>query len=375
MPNRDHDDSQYNRNEGRFESRDEWRDVSNAGSREWDRRGDDFRQQSGSGGSYGQRGYQQPGSFEERREQRLAQQDFGRSGGERGFDYRQEYRNPSQDYRQEYRTQDSDYSRQDYRNQGGSSSGWGQDSRQQSGQDWTRQGSGQGQEYRGQGSSDWSRSQGAYGQGYDRSQSDYRGGQDYGRLQSGSQDWDRSPYARTDYSRSQSNYGARDQGRTDFGGYSSGTNYGQQWRGDAGQYRDGREDESWGQQIRHAGQQAARSIKRAFRGPKNYKRSDERIREDVSDRLGLSDRLDPSEIEVTVSNGEVTLTGTVQSRGEKYLAEEVADDVSGVNEVNNQLRVRREDTSVSTSTTTGVGTSTSTTGTSDSTLRNRNARA
>jgi osmotically-inducible protein OsmY len=83
-------------------------------------------------------------------------------------------------------------------------------------------------------------------------------------------------------------------------------------------------------------------VKRAFRGPKNYKRSDERIHEDVSDRLAHQDDVDPSDIEVAVSSGEVTLTGTVQTRREKFLAEEIADDVGGVTEVHNLLRVRRE---------------------------------
>ncbi|HTU58608.1 MAG TPA: BON domain-containing protein, partial [Polyangiales bacterium] len=100
--------------------------------------------------------------------------------------------------------------------------------------------------------------------------------------------------------------------------------------------------ESFGHQLREAGQKIARSVKRAFRGPKGYKRSDDRIRDDVSDRLGENPWLDCSEVEVTVSNGEVTLTGSVNSRQEKFLLEEIADDVSGVNEVHNQVRVKRE---------------------------------
>ena len=47
------------------------------------------------------------------------------------------------------------------------------------------------------------------------------------------------------------------------------------------------------------------------RGPKNYKRSDERIREDVCDRLSDDGMVDASEIEVKVSGAEVTLDGTV----------------------------------------------------------------
>jgi hyperosmotically inducible periplasmic protein len=82
------------------------------------------------------------------------------------------------------------------------------------------------------------------------------------------------------------------------------------------------------------------SVKRAFRGPKGYKRSDARILEDVSDRLAEQSELDPSDIEVSVTNGEVTLRGFVSARWEKFRAEELADHVSGVSEVHNQLRLR-----------------------------------
>jgi len=75
------------------------------------------------------------------------------------------------------------------------------------------------------------------------------------------------------------------------------------------------------------------------RGPKNYTRSDERIREDINDRLTDSDYLDASGIEVGVVNCEVILTGTVDSRYAKRLAEDIAEDVSGVTNVENRLRV------------------------------------
>jgi osmotically-inducible protein OsmY len=76
------------------------------------------------------------------------------------------------------------------------------------------------------------------------------------------------------------------------------------------------------------------------RGPKNYARSDERIREDVSDRLTDDPLVDASEIEVSVQGQEVTLSGTVSSRNEKRLAEECVESVSGVKNVQNNLRVR-----------------------------------
>jgi osmotically-inducible protein OsmY len=76
------------------------------------------------------------------------------------------------------------------------------------------------------------------------------------------------------------------------------------------------------------------------RGPKGWQRSDERIREDVSERLADHPDVDASEIEVTVKGGEVTLTGTVDERHAKRIAEDVAESVSGVREVHNQIRVQ-----------------------------------
>ncbi|MXP42903.1 BON domain-containing protein [Altererythrobacter sediminis] len=79
------------------------------------------------------------------------------------------------------------------------------------------------------------------------------------------------------------------------------------------------------------------------RGPKNYSRSDERIKEDVSDHLTDDGSLDASDIEVTVSSGEVTLDGNVSSRMDKRRAEDCAYRVSGINHVQNNLRVKDND--------------------------------
>jgi osmotically-inducible protein OsmY len=77
------------------------------------------------------------------------------------------------------------------------------------------------------------------------------------------------------------------------------------------------------------------------KGPKGYVRSDERIREDVSDRLSDDDELDASDITVTVVSGEVRLEGTVLDRYSKHRAEDLADSVSGVRDVSNNLRTRK----------------------------------
>jgi osmotically-inducible protein OsmY len=77
------------------------------------------------------------------------------------------------------------------------------------------------------------------------------------------------------------------------------------------------------------------------KGPRGYQRSDERIREDINDRLTDYDYVDASDIVVEVHQRIVTLTGSVDSRWAKRAAEEVAGTVSGVDDVNNQLRVVR----------------------------------
>jgi hypothetical protein len=80
------------------------------------------------------------------------------------------------------------------------------------------------------------------------------------------------------------------------------------------------------------------------RGPRNYRRSDERIAEEINDRLTDHDELDAADIEVNVTDREVILTGTVDSRESKRLAEDIVESVSGVTQVQNQLRIsRRQD--------------------------------
>jgi osmotically-inducible protein OsmY len=76
----------------------------------------------------------------------------------------------------------------------------------------------------------------------------------------------------------------------------------------------------------------------AGRGPRGYRRSDDRIREDVCDLLTDDWRIDASDVEVTVQNGEVTLSGTVHNRDEKRTTEDLVETISGVREVHNQLR-------------------------------------
>lgn len=75
------------------------------------------------------------------------------------------------------------------------------------------------------------------------------------------------------------------------------------------------------------------------KGPKGYKRSDARIQEDLNDRLTDDHWLDASHIDVKVENGEVTLNGHVASRDDKRHAERLAEGISGVDHVQNNLRI------------------------------------
>jgi hypothetical protein len=76
-------------------------------------------------------------------------------------------------------------------------------------------------------------------------------------------------------------------------------------------------------------------------GPKGYTRSDAAIHEDVCDRLMSFGYVDATDIDVSVSAGEVILAGWVDDRDQKRLAEDIADRVPGVLDVHNRVRVRR----------------------------------
>ena len=76
------------------------------------------------------------------------------------------------------------------------------------------------------------------------------------------------------------------------------------------------------------------------RGPKGYTRSDGRIEEEVNDRLTDDPYLDASDVTVTVKDSEVTLSGTIVRREDKRRAEDLAELVSGVTHVQNNLRVK-----------------------------------
>jgi len=84
---------------------------------------------------------------------------------------------------------------------------------------------------------------------------------------------------------------------------------------------------------------AARPGGHRGRGPRNILRSDERIADDLIERLTRDEDIDASEILVAVDAGAVTLTGDVPERRMKHLAENLAAAVQGVRDVHNRLHV------------------------------------
>lgn len=221
-----------------------------------------------------------------------------------------------------------------------------------------------------------SRSQGGYGRGgagyggAAGSQStgdfDARGYQDQGRTYGGGYTGRSGGYnPASSYSGSAftgDDFGGRDfsgqtgdwSGRSNFGGYGAGAS--------SGAYSGDRYDNQRGFMER-AGDEVAswfgdkdaarrREEDHSGKGPSNYTRSDQRILEDVSDRITDDWRVDGRNIQVSVESGEVTLDGTVTSREHKRRAEDCADAISGVKHVQNNLRVE------SSSNSTGTGTDT-----------------
>lgn len=113
--------------------------------------------------------------------------------------------------------------------------------------------------------------------------------------------------------------------------------------GFAGSYGPGgyRDLESGADRGWNIGQDSDRGGSYRGRGPKNYQRSDDRIREDVCERLTMDHDVDASEIEVNVQDGVVTLNGSVNDRHAKRLAEDICESVRGVKDVQNNIRVTR----------------------------------
>jgi osmotically-inducible protein OsmY len=232
-----------------------------------------------------------------------------------------------------YRGQGGGYEESYYRGQGGEQQRYGYGGEQQRygyGGEQQRYGQGGEQQRYGQGGE-----QQRYGYGGERSQYGYGGEQpryrrEYGRYEY--RERGREPY----YQRGYEGEGYREPY------YRGGYGRGGEERGFI--ERAGDEIKSWFGDEDAERRRRADEIRRgiyAGRGPRGYQRSDERIREDINDRLTDDWYIDASDVEVVVNKNMVTLSGRVESREEKRRAEDIAESVSGVTDVSNQLRVSR----------------------------------
>lgn len=161
---------------------------------------------------------------------------------------------------------------------------------------WNEPSWGRGSEYGG--------SSATYGQGR-------QSGTHWSADQGGFGDWDESRGGYPDYS--------REAQRVGWGG-------GVQYGGSSGRWSDGRQTQRRGT------------------APKSYKRSDERIQDDVCERI-MDRGIDASDVDVKVKDAVVTLTGEVEDRSDKHRIEQIAAEVFGVQDVENQIRVKKSDTS------------------------------
>lgn len=146
----------------------------------------------------------------------------------------------------------------------------------------------------------------------------------------------------------QSGYGVRGRGRSAYGerggyggshgGYAYGSRYGYGGYRPEGSYAGGHERQS-----------------RTYpRGPKGYQRSDERLKEDICERLMESYYIDSSEVSVDVKGGKVSLEGSVPTRHMKHAIEDIVDACPGVTDIDNRVRV-----GIAVTTPTAAGTSAS----------------
>lgn len=105
----------------------------------------------------------------------------------------------------------------------------------------------------------------------------------------------------------------------------------------------GRALDTQGWQERLGAQRGAFGLQNTHRGrgPQGYTRSDERIKEDICERLSEHHYIDASQIRVEVNQGVVTLEGSVYDRWQKYQTEDLVDATSGVRDIQNRLSVAR----------------------------------
>jgi osmotically-inducible protein OsmY len=129
-----------------------------------------------------------------------------------------------------------------------------------------------------------------------------------------------------------------------YGGGFTGGDYERSFGGRGGGFGPSRDEAEDVYQASYGGAGEARAFDRDAqegphrgRGPAGWTMSDTRIREELCERLTDDRWLDATDLEVLVADGEVTLTGHVDSRDDALYAEAIAMRVPGVKRVNNRI--------------------------------------
>lgn len=104
-------------------------------------------------------------------------------------------------------------------------------------------------------------------------------------------------------------------------------------------FEDGQLSDNWAKR----GGQDEIYAKHHGKGPKNYKRLDKTIYEEVCEKLFVTPYVDASEIEVAVKDGVVELKGSVEDRKMKRMAELVLENIFGIKDIQNMLGFKRRD--------------------------------
>ncbi|MDB4967981.1 MAG: signaling domain protein osmotic stress response related protein [Myxococcales bacterium] len=172
--------------------------------------------------------------------------------------------------------------------------------------------------------------------GYDREGYGREGNmpQSFGREGSMQQSYGREGFGR-EGNMPQSYYGREGFGRE---------GYGREGFGREGYGREGFMPQSFGRegytQHGYAQQGYSQSQRQMGRPPKGFVRSDERLKEEISEIIMRTGWIDAGDVVIEVRDGEVTLTGTVDDRQQKRALEDLSVEVLGVKDVHNQVRVQ-----------------------------------
>lgn len=186
---------------------------------------------------------------------------------------------------------------------------------------------------------------------FDRNNASSRDYESYYRNRSNDDDYRQN--LQRDFNRDDRDNNVRDYGSSEYYGQGAGDMRSRGYTGQDYNYMPGRSYGPYGQSSQNSmfgspdsmsfGRERSRSgmsdMGYAGRGPKGYRRSDERIHEEVCESLERDPYVDASEIEVKVKDGIVTFSGTVENRRAKRHAEDAVEDISGIKDIRNELSV------------------------------------